>query len=231
MCGDISGLVGLDSLQQPRTAVAGDNAVQQYWTGTVDTVEFVATRIALSKEYADYPVEIVQSYLEAETIDAVVDNLTSHTRKAMRERSGQKMGGLLWDWFILKYTPQPVSWLNQAIETGVSFRQCLGRRRIPSPAGIAAAHSGLDPVDEVRPSRRRLDIPRANKTRRQVGRNRNTMHDQRPSAMPSYGDVYQTRPGNRLCPDRVYPTSTLLRWAPFAPVANVTYSVLTLADL
>ena len=86
-----------------------------------------------SPEFADYLVEIVASYPEAETIHLVMDNLSSHTRKAMVERFGEKIGGLLWDRFTVHYTPKHGSWLNQAeIEISLFSRQCLGKRRIPT---------------------------------------------------------------------------------------------------
>jgi transposase len=86
-----------------------------------------------SPQFADYLVEIVASYLEADTIHLVMDNLSSHTRKALVDRFGEKIGGLLWDRFTVHYTPTHGSWLNQAeIEISLFSRQCLGRRRIPS---------------------------------------------------------------------------------------------------
>jgi hypothetical protein len=62
-----------------------------------------------------------------------MDNLSSHTRKAVVERFGEKAGGWLWDRFTVHYTPTHGSWLNQAeIEISLFSRQCLGPRRIPS---------------------------------------------------------------------------------------------------
>ena len=62
-----------------------------------------------------------------------MDNLSSHTRKAVVERFGEKAGGWLWDRFTVHYTPKHGSWLNQAeIEISLFSRQCLGQRRIPS---------------------------------------------------------------------------------------------------
>ena len=90
-----------------------------------------------SPEFADYLVEIVAAYTQAETIHLVMDNLSSHRRKALVERYGEKTGGLLWDRFTVHYTPKHGSWLNQAeIEIGLFSRQCLGKRRIPSLAEL-----------------------------------------------------------------------------------------------
>jgi transposase len=70
-------------------------------------------------------------YPEADTIHLVLDNLSSHTRKAVVQRFGEKAGGWLWDRFTVHYTPKHGSWLNQAeIAISLFSRQCLGRRRI-----------------------------------------------------------------------------------------------------
>ena len=69
----------------------------------------------------------------ADTIHLVMDNLSSHSRKAVVERYGEKAGGWLWDRFTVHYTPTHGSWLNQAeIEISLFSRQCLGQRRIAS---------------------------------------------------------------------------------------------------
>jgi hypothetical protein len=62
-----------------------------------------------------------------------MDNLSTHTRKALVDRFGEKIGKWLWQRFTLHYTPKHGSWLNQAeIEISLFSRQCLGQRRIPS---------------------------------------------------------------------------------------------------
>ena len=86
-----------------------------------------------SAQFADYLVEIVASYPEADTIHLVMDNLSTHNRKALVDRFGEKIGGLVWERFTVHYTPKHGSWLNQAeIEISLFSRQCLGQRRIPS---------------------------------------------------------------------------------------------------
>jgi transposase len=86
-----------------------------------------------SAEFADYLVEIVARYPKADTIHLVIDNLSSHNRKALVDRFGEKIGGLLWERFTVHYTPKHGSWLNQAeIEISLFSRQCLGQRRIPT---------------------------------------------------------------------------------------------------
>lgn len=90
-----------------------------------------------SPQFADYLVEIAASYPEADTIHLVMDNLSSHHRKALVVRYGERIGGLLWDRFTVHYTPKHGSWLNQAeIEISLFSRQCLGQRRIPSLADL-----------------------------------------------------------------------------------------------
>jgi hypothetical protein len=57
-----------------------------------------------------------------------MDDLSSHRRKALVNRYGEKIGGLLWDRFTVHYTLKHGSWLNQAeIEIGLFSRECLRR--------------------------------------------------------------------------------------------------------
>lgn len=90
-----------------------------------------------SPEFADFLKMIANRYPEAQTIHLVMDNLSSHSRKALVDRFGSEEGGLLWDRFTVHYTPTHGSWLNQAeIEIGLFSRQCLGRRRIGDPDSL-----------------------------------------------------------------------------------------------
>jgi DDE superfamily endonuclease len=90
-----------------------------------------------SPEFADYLLDIAVSYPEADTIHLVMDNLSSHTRKAVVERFGEKAGGWLWNRFTVHYTPKHGSWLNQAeIAISLFSRQCLGQRRIADRASL-----------------------------------------------------------------------------------------------
>lgn len=90
-----------------------------------------------SPEFADYLLDIAASYPEADTIHLVMDNLSSHTRKAVVERFGEKAGGWLWNCFTVHYTPKHGSWLNQAeIAISLFSRQCLGQRRIADRASL-----------------------------------------------------------------------------------------------
>ena len=84
-----------------------------------------------SPEFADFILEIAARYPAADTIHLIVDNLSTHTLKALTDRFGEKDGGWLWDRFTIHYTPKHGSWLNQAeIEISLFARQCLARRRI-----------------------------------------------------------------------------------------------------
>jgi len=84
-----------------------------------------------SPEFADFLLSIAEYYPAAGTIHLVMDNLSTHTRKALGDRFGEEAGGWLWKRFTVHYTPKHGSWLNQAeIEIGIFNRQCLGKRRI-----------------------------------------------------------------------------------------------------
>jgi transposase len=84
-----------------------------------------------SPEFAEFLKSIADRYPEAETIHLVMDNLSSHKRKALVDRFGETKGGSLWDRFTVHYTPTHGSWLNQAeIEISLLSRRCLGSRRI-----------------------------------------------------------------------------------------------------
>ena len=85
-----------------------------------------------SPEFAVFLRTVGDHYPEAKTIHLVMDNLSTHTRKALVERLAEEKGGLLWNRFTVHYTPTHGSWLNQAeIEISLFSRQCLGKRRIP----------------------------------------------------------------------------------------------------
>jgi hypothetical protein len=75
-------------------------------------------------------VEIASHYPRAKTIHLVLDNLSSHRRKALTDSFGEQVGGWIWNRFT-PHKPKHGSWLNQAeIEIGLLSRQCLGHRRI-----------------------------------------------------------------------------------------------------
>jgi hypothetical protein len=89
------------------------------------------TKDRSSPQFADYLLDIATAYPEADTIHLVMDNLSSHTRKAVVESFGAEAGDWLWNRFTVHYTPKHGSWLNQAeIAIGLFSRQCLAQRRI-----------------------------------------------------------------------------------------------------
>src|SRR6202011_5563724 len=90
-----------------------------------------------SPQFADYLLEVAVRYPQADTIHLVMDNLSSHTRKALLERFGRSAGDWLWNRFTVHYTPKHGSWLNQAeIAISLFSRQCLGKRRIGDRASL-----------------------------------------------------------------------------------------------
>ena len=90
-----------------------------------------ATPNRTASQFADFLQSIADHYAEAETIHLVMDNLNTHTRKAVVERFGVQEGDALWARFTVHYTPKHASWLNQAeIEISMFARQCLGSRRM-----------------------------------------------------------------------------------------------------
>jgi hypothetical protein len=108
-----------------------------------------------STEFADYLLKIAARYPAADTIHLIMDNLSTHTHKALVERFGASAGTWLWNRFTVHSTPKHGSWLNQA-EMEVSMfsdeeqkrknrtkarvrvfsRQCLGKRRIGDIAAL-----------------------------------------------------------------------------------------------
>ena len=96
-----------------------------------------ATPDRSSPRFADYLLAIAEYYAAADTIHLVMDNLSSHTGKAVAQRFGAKEGEWLWKRFTVHYTPKHGSWLNQAeIAISLYSRQCLGRRRIGDRASL-----------------------------------------------------------------------------------------------
>jgi len=90
-----------------------------------------------SRQFADYLLDMAAAYPEADTIHLVMDNLSSHTRKAVVDRFGIAAGDWLWNRFAVHYTPKRGSWLNQAeIAIGLFSRQCLSQRRIGDRASL-----------------------------------------------------------------------------------------------
>lgn len=90
-----------------------------------------ATANRTSRQFAAMLRDLAAIYRGADTLDLVVDNLSTHRRKSLTDAYGPTIGGRLWERFCVHYTPKHGSWLNQAeIEISLVSRQCLGRQRI-----------------------------------------------------------------------------------------------------
>ncbi len=82
-------------------------------------------------EFSAFLKEIATSYPKAKTIHLVMDNLSSHSEKALTETFGANEGHRLWKRFTVHFTPKHASWLNQAeIGIGIYAKQCLGKERV-----------------------------------------------------------------------------------------------------
>lgn len=82
-------------------------------------------------EFANFLKTIANAYPYAETIHLVMDNLSSHSEKALTDTFGLVEGRRIWGRFTVHFTPKHASWLNQAeIGIGIYSRQCLGKERI-----------------------------------------------------------------------------------------------------
>lgn len=91
------------------------------------------TKRRKNEDFARMVRDIARAYPDASTIHLVVDNLSTHTKKALIDAFGESKADKIWSRFTVHYTPTHASWLNQAeIQIGVFSSQCIGRRRISS---------------------------------------------------------------------------------------------------
>jgi hypothetical protein len=104
-----------------------------------------ATENRSGAEFAKMVAEIVRHYPRARTIHMVLDNLSTHFRKALTDHLGPKRGANLWNRLTVHYTPKHGSWLNQA-ETEISLysRGCLGSERVPTLAELQKRTAAWD---------------------------------------------------------------------------------------
>jgi transposase len=92
-----------------------------------------ATKNRKTPQFARAMKRIAKAYPHAKTIHIVMDNLSSHSERALTTTFGEKEGKRLWSRFEVHYTPKHGSWLNPAeIEVSLWSRECLGRRRVPT---------------------------------------------------------------------------------------------------
>lgn len=84
-------------------------------------------------EFAKLLYRLSKKYSDAETIELIMDNYSTHTKKSLTDFYGKEKGEKIWSKFTVNYTPTHASWLDQAeIEINLYSTQCLGKRRISS---------------------------------------------------------------------------------------------------
>ena len=94
-----------------------------------------ATRRRTNRDFAHALQRISKAFPKAKRIHLVVDNLSTHSKKACIETFGERQGRALWRRFKVHFTPKHGSWLNAAeMEASLVGRQCLGACRIPNLA-------------------------------------------------------------------------------------------------
>jgi DDE superfamily endonuclease len=132
----------LDEVRPPQPAGPGQVARQDYEYSREGTCcVFVAVEPKADKRHtwvrkqrtrADFArcvKELVDRYPKARRIHLVVDNLNTHTRKAIAESLGPRGAPAVLKRIEFHYTPTHASWLDVAeIEISVLSRQCLNRR-------------------------------------------------------------------------------------------------------
>jgi hypothetical protein len=110
------------------------------------------------ERYPQNPGEIAEHYPAADTIHLVVDNLSTHTRKALVDRFGEAAGGWLWERFTVHYTPKHGSWLNHAeIEISLVSRQSLGTRPIGNIA-TPPPDKSMEPPRQSRQNQNPMEV-------------------------------------------------------------------------
>lgn len=88
------------------------------------------TRRRTKQDFARCVRDIIRRYPRARTIHLVMDNLSTHSFRALEEAFGRKEAKRLWRRITVHFTPKHGSWLNQAeIEISMLSNECLGRHR------------------------------------------------------------------------------------------------------
>lgn len=83
-------------------------------------------------EFAKFLFTVYKRYKHCEKVTLVMDNLSTHSEKALIRFYGEEKGRRIWQKFDIRFTPKHGSWLNQAeIAIGMYARQYLGNARIP----------------------------------------------------------------------------------------------------
>lgn len=87
------------------------------------------TRQRTNKDFAQFMGELVSFYPYAKKLRIVLDNLSTHSKKAFYEAFGEEEAERILSRLEFHYTPKHASWLNVAeIEIGVMDNECTGRR-------------------------------------------------------------------------------------------------------
>ena len=82
-----------------------------------------------NKDFAHFMGELILYYPHAEKLRIVLDNLSTHSKKAFYENFGNEKADRILDKLEFHYTPKHASWLNVAeIEIGVMDHECTARR-------------------------------------------------------------------------------------------------------
>lgn len=82
-------------------------------------------------EFSIFLTELAARYAAAEKIVLVMDNLSTHSTKILKEHMGEELAQKLSERFEIHYTPKHASWLDQAeIAIGMYSRRCLGDGRV-----------------------------------------------------------------------------------------------------
>ena len=92
-----------------------------------------------AKAFAKMMRVIEQGYPEAITIRLVIDNASTHSRKALVDMYGEQEADRIWSRFEVHFTHKHGSWLNQAeIELSLISRESLGKDRFPTAQALRA---------------------------------------------------------------------------------------------
>ena len=82
-----------------------------------------------NKDFAQFMGELVLLYPYADKLRIILDNLSTHSKKAFYETFEQEEADRILSKLEFHYTPKHASWLNVAeIEIGVMDNECTGRR-------------------------------------------------------------------------------------------------------
>jgi len=101
------------------------------------------TRRRAKPDFARCIRDIVRRYPHARTIHLVMDNLSTHSFRALEETFGLEEANRLWRRIMIHFTPKHGSWLNQAeIEISMVSNESLGHQRF-ADIGVLRKHVGF----------------------------------------------------------------------------------------